>query len=234
MTTCDPEARLAQWIESIGHARSVQPAPPAPPGTDAVLMELCWSYLVWDAGFAQAAGAVSRIFDEVFDFNELRVCTPDEVVGLLGTRYPKGPERAQRLLASLRAIFLLENGLTLARMLEIGKREARAYLDSLDGVPRFVSSRVMLLALGGHALPIDDRLCAYLEDAGLVEPGTAPEAAAAWLERRVRAGDAPSVYATLEAAVARDGTPPHKASPRRERSKTSSARATSRRSAGER
>jgi len=173
--------------------------PPAPEGVCPVLHELVLSFCHWEATPTQAATAYARLRDGVVDFNELRVCFESELEQLLGPRHPNRELCAARLRAALQEVYIREQELSLASLVSSGKREARAYLDALEGMTPFVSARVVLLALGGHAFPLDDRLRKRLVQEGVLDPSLDAEAAGSWLERQVRAGEAEGVYRRLEA-----------------------------------
>ena len=80
----------------------------------------------------------------------------------------------------------------------MNKRDARAYLLSLEGVPTFVAARVILLGLGGHAFPVDTRLVKLLAAEDVLEPKLSPETATGRMERMLRAGEATSAYLAIE------------------------------------
>ncbi len=164
-----------------------------------LLGEFVRSFMIWEATTAKASAALSRIAEAVVDFNELRICLPDEIVRVMGERYPRVEERALRLRSSLAEIYSRQHAVTLEPLLTMGKREAKDYLDSLDGVPRFVSARVSLLCLGGHSAPVDGRIAKRLVESQVVEAGSTPDAAAGALERKVRAGEMLDVYRLLQA-----------------------------------
>jgi len=160
--------------------------------------EFVLSLLVWEAGHSKAAGAAKRIAASIVDCNELRICLEDDITGLLGVRYPRCRERAARLRSALNAIYEREHAVSLEHLATMPKRDARAYLASLDGTPPFVASRVSLLSLGAHAFPLDGRLQALLTKANALAPELSLEAAAAWLERQFRAGEVETTYLMLE------------------------------------
>ncbi|MFG0326977.1 MAG: hypothetical protein ACF8SC_06900 [Phycisphaerales bacterium JB037] len=174
-------------------------------GSDAVLGELLYAFLLWEAGARTASNALKRLRAEVVDANEFRICTPDEIVAILGPRYPRAKERGERLHACLNAIYEREHSLSLESLHASPKRETRSYLDSLPGVPPFVAARVFLLAIGGHAFPVDQRLAAILAGLELGEPDMDELQRAAWMERQVRAGESRDLYLALEHAAESPG-----------------------------
>jgi len=175
-------------------ATTPSPVDPSEP----LLGEFLRSFLIWESTTIKAAAAMKRIEEAVVDFNELRICFADELSRVMGERYPRVEERALRLRAALNEIYHREHSVTLEPLMALGKREAKEYLDSLDGVPRFVSARVCLLRLGAHTAPVDGRICKRLIEAEITEPGATPDAAAGSLERKVHAGGMGEVYRLLQ------------------------------------
>jgi hypothetical protein len=199
--TTEAVLALADAIES-----KLGPPPPDPSlglptgGVEPLVHQLVYSTLLWESSHENAESCLGAIAGEVVDFNELRVCSVSEVRDMLPRSCPKRDERAARLLGGLNAVFEREHALTLAALGALPKRDARQYLDALDGVPQFVAARVLLVSLGGHAFPADERLCQLLRSAKAIPADKAPAAeVGARLERAVRAADAPRVYALLEA-----------------------------------
>lgn len=168
---------------------------------DPVLRELLRSMLLWDSTTSRAEGALRRLDRALVDVNELRACIPAEIAQYIGHNYAKAEDRAIRLRQILNELFTREFAVTMSHLAAMTKREARTYLDGLAAAPEYVRDRVFLIALGGHALPVDDRILSLLLTAKIVEPGTTPEAASAFLERTIRAGEAAEAYALLQAAA---------------------------------
>lgn len=195
-------SRLHAFLEKArAKLKPTEPVASPFPGEDPVVVELIRSFLVWEAGAGFAERVLRRIRDHVVDFNELRVFLPDEISGMMGAEDPRSQERAERLRASLNEVYSREHDMRLAHLTDEGKRDIRAYLDTLDGMHPFVAARVTLLCFGGHAFPIDGRLRDALSRARVVPADHAPGEVGSWIERQVRAGEAASNYAALEALV---------------------------------
>jgi hypothetical protein len=201
--TTDPGKKLAALLKRIRGRISEPPADPwqqeRPQDAEPLLWHLLYSFMVWEAGAPCAGAASRRLHDALVDYNELRVCLPQEVKALLGESYPRVEERAQRLRAVLNDIYRREHRVTLAHLPELGRRESRLYLESLSGMPQFVSARLALLSLDAHAFPLDERLRDGLVAEHSLPADLALEEAAGWLERQIRAGEATSAYLLLEA-----------------------------------
>lgn len=162
------------------------------------IAELVISYLTWNATSKQADTAFGKIMAQVVDLNELRVSHANEVIELIGVRYPDAEHRVIRLLQSMMEIFEREHDYKMGSLGARSKREQREYLDTLPGIPSFVAARVSLLSFGAHAMPVDDRLLTLLIKAGVFESGTTPADAESWLTRQVKAGDSMEAYLALQ------------------------------------
>jgi endonuclease III len=154
------------------------------------------SFLLWESSLSRAQRALEALRTELVDLNELRVCLPSEVVGVIGVRYPLARERAERIRTCLRAVYESTNGVTLAGLSEQAKRQARTTLDAIPGMVPFVSARVVLLELGGHAFPVDARVREYLRSINCESEDDA--SLSSKLERVFRAGELVPIHHALE------------------------------------
>lgn len=221
----DAGAALTKLIEQLTARHGPEPADPSadlcPNGCDGPLHELVYSFMLWEASHELAGGAVSGLLEAFVDYNELRICYPEEMVPALGAKYPRAEERCARLHAALHDIFVRENGVSLARLRDQGKRDARAFLGALEGVPGFVAARVAVVSLGAHAFPVDDRISAILLGAGVGEEDTSNDELSGRLERLLRAGEALPAYLVLEAEAGTASADKPKAKTRRTKSSKS-------------
>jgi endonuclease III len=156
------------------------------------------SYDVPDSRVEEAIKVIQR---EFVDLNELRVATELEVQDLLGQRYPQIEERVKLITAALNAIFEQEHTLSLDRLKEISRRDARQFLRDLPEMKPFVEAYVMLMAFEGHACPIDDGMLEYLSEEEIVEEGTNNEDAQKFVEHHLKAEEMFPFFASLRAAV---------------------------------
>ncbi|MBL4698354.1 MAG: hypothetical protein JKX70_05935 [Phycisphaerales bacterium] len=188
-------------VEPFGHLGSVACANLIDTtilSTDPLISELVFSMLVWESSIEHAVNAAHSIEQGLVDLNELRVCSPEELVRVFPSRYPKSLERCQRLNAILNAIFRKENTLSLAHLREMNKKDVIEYFRSIDGLPPFVSSRVILLGLGWHAFPIDEWLTKQLSHHGITDTSLNIWEQTQRMERLVRANDALRYYTLIE------------------------------------
>jgi hypothetical protein len=157
------------------------------------------SFLLWESTTPKAMQAMKRMEAALVDLNELRTCMPDEILRLLGERYPRGAERALRLRTALNVIYAREHRVTLEPLAGLPPQEARERLDRIEGVPAFVSARVCLVGLAHHAAPVDSRIHRRLVEARVAPADSTCEGAAAILEKKTRAGELPETYGLLQA-----------------------------------
>ena len=182
--------------------------------------ELVFSFMLWESTTPRALKAHERLMKHVVDVNELRVCRPPELVEVIGPDYPRADERVIRLRDTLHELYLREHEVSLERALALGKRDGRKYFDAIQPMPQFVAARVLIRCMGAHAVPLDERLHTLLLDAEVFPEPLEMEKAAAFLERHVKAAEAPAVHALLQAWSEENASRSGRASPRA-RKKTS-------------
>jgi endonuclease III len=138
----------------------------------------------------QGRKALRRLSDHMVDFNELRVSAPAEVSVLIKDLIPDNSERAKALLAVLNAVYQAEYAVDLRGLRDLGLREARKYLESLDGSDPHAAASVLLWSLGGHAIPVSPRLLEALRAGDLVDTDSTLPEVQSFLERHISATDA--------------------------------------------
>jgi len=175
--------------------------PPELPVADDPVVVLIQSFLMWEADSTRAGQAFDRIQQRVADYNDLRVSMPHEIADYIGSRYPMAEERARRLRATLRNVYLREHDVTLTSLSGLGKREVRKYVESLEGIVPYVANRLLLLCFDVHAVPVDSVLQAKLIEAGAADKNVDVSELAAWLSRQIKAADGLKMHATLQAWV---------------------------------
>lgn len=156
------------------------------------------AFLQWNSSRKLAEAAFTKLMAPMVDKNDLRVSHPHEIVALIGEDYPRADERAARLHESLQEIYNREHGVTLDSVSSQGKKQARTYLDSLPGMVSYVSSRVMLLSVNAHAIPVDDLLRDKLVSEEVVEPDATVEEISAFIERQVKSGEGIAAHLAMD------------------------------------
>jgi len=138
----------------------------------------------------QGRKALRRLCDRMVDYNELRVSAPAEVSGLIKDLIPDHADRAKARLAVLNAVYQAEYCVDLRGLRNLGVREARKYLESLDGSDPYAAASVLLWSLGGHAVPVSPRLLEALRADDLVDADSTLAEVQSFLERHISATDA--------------------------------------------
>ncbi len=160
---------------------------------------LILSFLMWESTTQKALAAYDRLMSRIVDFNDLRVCMPQEMVEYLGEDYPQALERSQRLRATLRNIYLREHSVSLDRLRTVGKREVKSDILAMEGIVPYVAGRVMLLCFDTHAIPADEQLCVRLASVGAVEGEVDVAEVSAWLARQIKASKGSAAHFALQA-----------------------------------
>ena len=159
--------------------------------------QLVLGLLEWESTHANAKNVFDRLLERMVDYNDLRVSHPQEIKAIIGQRYPRADDRIDRLLKVVQEIYIRQHAVLLDDLVRKSKKEARAYLDSLPGMPPYVSAQVTLLCFSGHAMPVDEVLVELLRREKVVDQEATLEQVQSFLERRVRASDAVDTHALL-------------------------------------
>jgi endonuclease III len=188
--------RLSQLLGKLRKAVVVKELPKRSP-----LEQLIYSFLEWNCTRKQADNAFKRLQLATVDLNDLRVSDPDELVEIIGRNYHLADQRMVHLKNALNSIYRLEHGMALESLAKLSKRDARAYLDKLDGMVPFVSASVVLNSLEGHAVPVDDELRKRLAADSVVSPYAGNDEVQSFIEHHVRADQAMETFQLLRAYV---------------------------------
>ncbi len=220
--SADPAKKLHSLLKKLAPGGASDGGPPAlTHTTDAIVAELVRSFFIWECGTAGGERALTEAHASLADYNELRVCLPHEFERISTGADPHTSSRFLRLRSVLNDIYRREHEISLSHLASLAKRDARAYLDSLEGMHPFVSARVCLLSLGAHAFPADGRLCRLLAAEKALptelDPGSGASHADAgsWLEHHILADESRGLYLGLERWA--DDAPATKAKPAPER-----------------
>jgi hypothetical protein len=172
-------------------------APDAPPAPLTVISAAIHGTLLWEASFSQAKAAYQHLIGAFADYNDMRVTLPPQLISVIGERYPLAAERCVRLKTWLSDLYRRSNSLDLEHLRDLSKQEARSQLNSLHGMPTFAAAYATMTALGGHAIPVDERLLALLASEKIVDAETSCEMAMQHLESVTTQDDLPSVYRAM-------------------------------------
>lgn len=183
--------------------------------SDEPLRRLAVGILGVDHRIEDVERAVDRLQGKMVDWNEVRVSTFEEIQEALEHKSIGNEESCRNLIHAMQSVYDKENILSLDRLKSIGRREARQYLESLNGVNEFAVASVVLWSLNGHAIPINNRLLQALRDANLVNPSATRAEVQAFLERHIPATQAKEFYITMQSFV-----PSKKATAKKTKTKT--------------
>lgn len=154
------------------------------------LEQLVLGILARGVSEARALAAYRRLREAMVDYNELRVTPWVELSEILRPELPDADRKARDLSDALNAIYDRYSTVDLSALRDKPVREAREYLRSLPGVDEYAAARVVLMALGGHAVPIDETALAVLRKEQMISPDADLAEAQAFLERHIQASEA--------------------------------------------
>jgi len=162
---------------------------------------------------------ILKIFKKHFvDWNEFRVSRSEEICEIAGLSIMEGKVLAGSICRTLYSVFDKYNKVSLADLLELGKRQAKQDLEGLSGVTDFMVSYVFLTSLKGHAIPLTMGMVDYLKANELVDPQSDHKDIAGFLERQISASNAYEFYSYLRS----EGEEPVKKTAKKVVAKTSS------------
>ncbi len=199
----------ASKLKSLIDKHAPAEAPPHPRWSDEFADDpvnvFVHSILAWEAPLAQADAAFAKLSSRLFDWNDLRVCLVDETMEIVGPRYPNAFARLRILRNTLTTVYKRHHKVDLAHLESAGKREARSYLEGLPELPTFVAHRVLTLRFRHTLVPIDARILAKLQDAGVIHADASEADAASWITKEVASDRAVAACHALHAFA--DATP---------------------------
>ena len=182
-------------------ATATESALPETVSTEDPISVLIHSWMLWEASTEHASTAMTKLMEARVDVNEIRVSLPHELAPAIGKRYPRLEERLGGLKRSLHAIYLRRHEISLDYVREKGKRDAKAEIESLDGMNPFVSGRLLRLSFDVHAMPADEQLSLLFHELGVIDEVVEHETLATWLASAIKADEGPAAIEALQAAV---------------------------------
>ena len=180
--------------------------PPDIPEADDPMHRLAVAILGVGSSDALAASAIDRAFQTLVDWNEIRVSNEFELNKATGNCLPHGAERCAQLIAALQSVYDSENRMSLDRLTGMGRRDAKHFLEQLAGVDEYAIASILLWSLGGHAIPVNDKLFETLRAAELVNETSDRAEVQAFLERHVSAADAKTFCLLMPTLSVKTGT----------------------------
>jgi hypothetical protein len=192
--------KYADELKSLSKRLRKGAKPPALQPLDA-LQALVRGAMSYDVEDDRADRAMELLEKEFVDLNELRVATDLEVQELLGARYPEIEKRVALITQALNYIFEREHTMSLERLRTLSKRDARQFLKEIPDIHPFVEAYIMVHALEGNCIPLDQKMLDYLVQNGAVDPALSLEEAQRFIEHHVKAEEAYEFFRLLRTAA---------------------------------
>lgn len=175
--------------KSYAQLRAAQGKPEIPEPSDPI-EQLVLGLLSFETSPPDGIRALRAIREVMVDWNEVRVSTDAELARVIAAIVPQSIVVASCVRRALNAVYRKQHSVSLNSLHKLGRREARHYLEQLDGVNHYAAASVVLWSLGGHAIPVDHRLFEALRQSELVEPHADIHEVQAFLERNIAADEA--------------------------------------------
>lgn len=198
-------AHAAKIKKLFKELKNIAPKPTWPESDDP-LEQLMLAVLSEGTHPAKARSALNRLLACAVDINELRVSTPQELAANVEGLLPGALQRTTVLVHVLQSIYERENAVTLESLKGKGKREARAYLESLGGTSPYIVACTMLWGLGDHAIAVDEALLAQLKREELVDSAADAAAVQQLLERHIPSHEAKLFTLVMKRYAAQRGS----------------------------
>lgn len=186
-----------QMLKKLGKPHLPEPTDP--------IQQLIIGILAENSSEQKAAALFKRLCEQMVDLNELRVTPPLELAETIGTTVSQARHKADRIIRVLNEIRVRQDALDLSFLKQRGRREAREYLDSLEGVGLFASASVITHSLNGHAIPVDYLTLYVLRKEKAVDDTADTATVQSFLERHVPASDSRGFAILLNRYVAAEG-----------------------------
>lgn len=188
----DYAKRLRQLFNRLVRKFGKPTIPEPPDPLEQLLVAILGSNTSHYKGFT----AFKKLREQMVDLNELRVTPVSELAKIISPLVPQAEMKAQRIVDALNDIRRRHDTLDLSFLKQRGRREAREYLESLEGVDRYAAASVALFSLGGHAIPVDELTLQMLRKDEVVDPAADLPAVQSFLEHHIGASDA-AVFSLL-------------------------------------
>ena len=121
----------------------------------------------------QADQAFQALQTRFFDWNEIRVSSPEELADVLAGLMPEPEKRAQRIVDFLQEVFETTFAFDLEALQKKGLKQAAKQLARYQAANDYAVAWVTQQSLGGHAIPLDNVTLRVLRRLHLIEEGVA-------------------------------------------------------------
>jgi endonuclease III len=162
-----------------------------------VIDAMVYAVISAEMSVKQTDSVIRKFADYFVDWNDLRVSRAEEIVEVLGKDTSATMDIALTLTRVLNSIFNEYHKVSLESLKKIGKRPAKQALEKIDGVNRYMVEYCLLTALGGHAVPLTDRMIKYLRNNELVNPDADDQQIGGFLAKQISAKNGYEFYVLL-------------------------------------
>ncbi len=166
------------------------------------LRALVMGILAFDTSDTRVNDAMKIIDRDFVDFNELRVATELEMIALIGDKYPGIEDRSLLFREILNGIFEKEHTLSLNRIKDLSRKDARQFLRELPSMTPFIEGYTTLYGFDEPAMPVDNTMLAVLKSNDCVEEETTLEDAQKFVESHVKGEEYYELFCVLRRAAA--------------------------------
>jgi endonuclease-3 len=133
-----------------------------------VLEQLLYAVCREGATRDQADRAFRQLQERFFDWNEIRVSSPQEIEEAFD-ELPHAHARAQRIISLLQEVFETTFSFDLETLQKKGLKQAAKHLGRYQGANDYAVAWVIQQALAGHAVPLDAPSLRVLRRLGLLD-----------------------------------------------------------------
>ena len=162
-----------------------------------VIDAIIYAVISADMSEKQTDSVIRKFTDYFVDWNDLRVSRAEEIIEVLGKDTSATMNMALTITMILSSIFNDYHKISLESLKKIGKRPAKQALEKIDGISRYMVDYCLLTALGGHAIPLTDRMIRYLRNNELVNPDADDQQIGGFLAKQISAKNGYEFYALL-------------------------------------
>lgn len=175
----------AQLLNEIQTLLAKRYALESRPGKLSVLEAIIYAICHEGATREQANQAMSRLADQFFDWNEIRVSGVQEIEDTLAG-LPDPGSKAKRLRKFLRQLFSRTYKFDLDTLLKKPLKESIKQLQEYESLKSdYVLASVVQLSLAGHAMPVDAPLRRCLTRLDVIKPNADDATVRSTLERGI-------------------------------------------------
>ncbi|MCH2137755.1 MAG: hypothetical protein MK074_01725 [Phycisphaerales bacterium] len=164
------------------------------------------SVLMWESTSDKADAMYAKLVAATVDWNDLRVCMPQEIAELAGDKSVEAMERATRLKMSMRSVYLRHHEVTLEPERTGRKREVKSFIEKLEGIPSSAAARLLSVCFDVPTIAVDSQVADLFKAKGALPEDATAEDLSSMLNKQVSPAQVLDTLAKLQAWVDGDHT----------------------------